>query len=143
MTESQVSLIVTVQDGATTEKKKHCKSSCTEVEDMTGYYFHSKAANHPLIDCAFVAVHPNGGKCLVVAQDKVNATTFTKAITDLNEAATLISENAGIHDVLVIVNVIGASDKKKSQVHLNCPYILLVRSNEVDDFYSISTLLLW
>eukprot|EP00978_Attheya_sp_CCMP212_P041524 scaffold239002_cov62-Attheya_sp.AAC.2 len=136
MTESQESLIITVKDGATTEKKKHCKSLCTGV-DMTGYYFHPKAPNHPLIDRAFVAVHPNGGKCLVVAQDKVNATTFSKAIADLNEAATLLSENAVIHNVLVLVNVIGASDKTKSQAHLNYPYIL-VRSNEVDDFYSIN-----
>jgi hypothetical protein len=93
MIESQDSLIVTVQEGATAEKKAHCKFSCTGV-DMTGYYFHLKVANHPSIDRAFVAVHPNGGKCLVLAQDKVNATTYSKAITDLNEAAALLSGKA-------------------------------------------------
>lgn len=136
MNESQDSLIVTVPVGATAEKKAHCKNSCTGL-DMTGYYFHPKVANHPLIDRAFVDVHPNGGNCLVLAQDKVNATTFSKAISDLNEAATLLSENTGIHDVLVVINVIGASDKTKSQVHLLFLYIL-VRSIEVDDFYSIN-----
>jgi mRNA-degrading endonuclease HigB of HigAB toxin-antitoxin module len=90
-----------------------------------------------LIDRAFVAVHPNGENCLVLAQDKVNRTTFTKAITDLNEAATLLSANTGIHDVLVVVTVIGASDRTKSQIRLKFPHIL-VRSIEVDDFYSVN-----
>jgi hypothetical protein len=136
MNESQDSLIVTAQVKATAKKKTHCKSLCTEV-NMTGCYFHPSAANHPLIDRAFVAVHPNGGNCLVLAQDKVNATTFPKAVTDLNEAAALLAAKTGIHDVLVVVNEIGASDKTKSQDQLNVPYIL-VRSIEVDDFYSIN-----
>jgi hypothetical protein len=136
MEESQESLIVTVKVQKTPEKKTHCKSSCTEV-NMAGYYFHPKVGNHPLIDRAFIAVHPNGGVCLVLAQDKVNATTFSKAITDLNEAAALLSAKSGIHDVLVIVNVIGASDNTKSQHRLEFPYIL-ARNTEVDDFYSIN-----
>jgi hypothetical protein len=131
MKDSQESLIVTVQ------VDKHCESRCKEDVDMTGYYFHPEAANHPLIDRAFVAVHPRGGNCLVLAQDKVNATTFAKAITDLNEAAALLSAKHNIIDVLVVVNVIGASDKTRFQDHLNFPYIL-VRSIEVDGFYSIN-----
>jgi hypothetical protein len=136
MNESQDSLIVTVQVKATAKKKAQCKFLCTEVS-MTGCYFHPSVANHPLIDRAFVAVHPNGGICLVLAQDKVNATTFPKAVTDLNEAAALLSAKTGIHDVLVVVNVIGASEKTKAQDQLNFPYIL-VRSIEVEDFYSIN-----
>jgi hypothetical protein len=104
---------------------------------MTGCYFHPSVANHPLVDRAFLAVHPSGGHCLVLAQDKVNATTFPKAVTDLNEATAILSSETGIPDVLLVVNVIGASEKTKAQNQLKFPYIL-VRSIEVDDFYSIN-----
>ena len=99
--------------------------------------FSSFDGNHPLIDRAFVAVHPNGGNCLVLAQDKGNATTFSKAVADRNEAAVLLCEKSCIQDVLVAVNVIGASEKTKAQEKLKFPYIL-VHSIEVDDYYSIN-----
>jgi hypothetical protein len=136
MEDSSASLIKTVRMGKTTEKKAHCKSECTGV-CMPGYYFHPELSNHPLIDRAFVAVHPGGGKCLVVAQDKVNAASYSKAINDLNEAAKLLSENTSIRNVLIVVNVIGASEETTSQNRLKFPYIL-IRGSEVDDFYSVN-----
>jgi hypothetical protein len=76
--------------------------------------------------------------CLVLAQDKVIAAGFIQAVKeDLNEAADLLTAKSGIEDVLLIVNVIGASDLPRSQSSLRFPQILVCNA-EVDDFYSVN-----
>eukprot|EP00978_Attheya_sp_CCMP212_P013997 scaffold35411_cov56-Attheya_sp.AAC.2 len=116
MKESSCSLLKSQKVEATTNKKVHYQNVCMEV-DMDAYYFHPDQANHPLVDRAYVAVHPddNRTRCLVLAQDKVNAEGFPQAVKDLNEAADLLTSRSGLTEVLLIVNVIGASSCTRSQ----------------------------
>jgi hypothetical protein len=102
-----------------------------------GTYYHPSAQNHPWIDRAFVAqgIQKNTF-CLVLAQDKVNATDFPSACLGLNRAAEMLSQSSNIQNVLLIVNVIGASEQTSSQSSLKYPYILIRGANEVSKFYS-------
>ena len=74
-------------------------------------------------------------QCMVIYQDKVNASDFGTACKSLEKAADLLSKSTGIDEVLLVVNVIGASEKTKSQKAMKWPYIL-VRNHEIRDYYS-------
>ena len=101
-----------------------------------GDYFHPLASNHP---CAFVAKQKDSGeRCLVLAQDKINADGFPDAVKHLNLAASLLSKASGINDVLCIANVIGATEKTRAQQEFKTPYILIRGEKEVKNFFSVN-----
>ena len=60
------------------------------------------------------------------------------ACENLNKAADLLSPATGISDVLLVVNVVGATNLTQRQKSLTRPYIL-VRESEIRNFYSCNT----
>eukprot|EP00522_Entomoneis_paludosa_P001263 CAMPEP_0172470944 /NCGR_PEP_ID=MMETSP1065-20121228/67556_1 /TAXON_ID=265537 /ORGANISM="Amphiprora paludosa, Strain CCMP125" /LENGTH=663 /DNA_ID=CAMNT_0013229021 /DNA_START=434 /DNA_END=2425 /DNA_ORIENTATION=+ len=100
-------------------------------------YYAPRVANHPLIDRAFIAMHPlSGDECFVLIQDKVNK-DVSKAVEDLNSAARLIKGKHPSMEVLCIVNVIGATSNTAAQDNLEYSHVL-VREDELDAFYSVN-----
>ena len=103
-----------------------------------GYYYHPQISNHPWIDRAYVAQHPRESKCcLVLAQDKVNASDFPDACRKLNKAADeLMKVSQDFESALLVVNVIGAGEDTRSQSELKWPHILIRDRREVELFYT-------
>ena len=111
----------------------------TDIVPEAGQYYHPKITNHPCIDRAFVAWNRDDKKkvCLVLAQDKVNASDFPDACRKLNKAARLLTTNsATLNHVLLIVNVIGASKLTRAQSELDWPFVLIRGQEEVEKFYT-------
>ena len=110
----------------------------TDVVPEFGHYYHPKISNHPYIDRAFVARNREDRElCLVLAQDKVNASDFPDACRKLNEAARLLTTNsATLNHVLLILNVIGASEGTRAQSKLEWPFVLIRGQQEVRNFYT-------
>lgn len=110
----------------------------TDTKPTIGIYYHPATEGHPFIDRAYVAVHPSGEKCLVLAQDKVN-NDFGAACKGLNQAAGLLSEKWEFTKILLVVNVIGTnSQQTRAQRNLEWPYIMIRSEEEVIDFYSVN-----
>lgn len=103
-----------------------------------GQYYFPSAPNHPWVDRAYVTRNPNDKElCLVLAQDKVNSSDFAKACNHLNSAASLLTaKSKELKQVLLIVNVIGATDQTRAQSILEWPYVLIRGQNEVRSFYT-------
>ena len=98
-------------------------------------YLFPKAANHPYIDRACLAVPRRGNRrCLVLYQDKINANGMLAAVKGLNAAATALHEEMNI-PVLCVAQVIGAPLHTTSQNKFKHPYIL-IRDDEVPQFYT-------
>jgi len=78
--------------------------------------------------------------CLVLAQDKINASDFSDACRKLNKAARLLTTNsATLNHVLLIVNVIGASEgtlTQRTRSELEWPFVLIRGQEEVKKFYT-------
>ena len=111
----------------------------TGVCPQEGCYYHPKVSNHPWIDRIFVALHPvDKEKCLVIIQDKVNASDFPSACAKLQMAADLLSEAHSFKQVLLIANVIGASEGTSAQSKFTWPYILVRGDEEVRKYYSVN-----
>jgi hypothetical protein len=109
----------------------------TEERPEFGSYYHPSISNHPWVDRAYVAKHPDGAFCLVLVQDKVNATEFPEACDKLNKAADMfIADQSNLQDILLIVNVIGATEGTRTQSKLKWPYILIRGEDEVRKLYS-------
>mmetsp|Transcript_7043 Transcript_7043/g.17346 ORF Transcript_7043/g.17346 Transcript_7043/m.17346 type:complete len:543 (-) Transcript_7043:28-1656(-) len=111
----------------------------TDIVPEAGQYYHPEISNHPYIDRAFVAWNRDDKKqvCLVLAQDKVNASDFPDACRKLNKAALLLTTNSDtLKDVLLIVNVIGATDTTRTQSELEWPFVLIRGQEEVKKFYT-------
>ena len=101
-----------------------------------GKYYHPGTANHPWLDRLVVGAHSDdGSKCMIIYQDKVNQNDFASACKNLDKAADLLSSATKLNDVLLVVNVIGASELTRAQASLKWPYIL-VREIEISHFYS-------
>ena len=127
-----------ITEMADADKKASKKTVCTGVKMEFGNYYHPKESNHLWIDRAFMAKAAGSDlRCLVLAQAKVNKADFSKAVKLLNAAAALLAQETGIHDVLCIANVIGASSGTRAQSNFNVPYIL-IRDHEVKDFFSVN-----
>jgi len=103
-----------------------------------GYYYHPQISNHPWIDRAYVAQHPRDSRCcLVLSQDKVNASNFPGACRKLNIAADeLMQVSQDFESALLVVNVIGAGEDTRSQSELKWPHILIRGRREVESFYT-------
>ena len=99
---------------------------------------HPQISNHPWIDRAYVAQHPRESSlCLVLAQDKVNASDFPGACRKLNKAADeLMQVSKDFESALLVINVIGADEDTRSQSELNWPHILIRGRREVEKFYT-------
>ena len=111
----------------------------TGIVPQLQYYYHPKISNHPWIDRAYVAIHPTKTLCLVLVQDKVNASDFANACDKLNKAADSLTElSKDLTRALLIVNVIGASEGTHAQSSLNWPHILIRGQEEVRQFYSVN-----
>jgi len=111
----------------------------TDIVPEVGQYSHPERSNHPCIDRAFVAWNRDDKKevCLVLAQDKINASEFSDACCKLNKAARLLTTNsATLKHVLLIVNVIGASEGTRAQSELEWPFVLIRGQEEVKKFYT-------
>jgi len=123
------------------EGSDNCKKQvvATKTRPKAGRYYHPAIGNHPWIDRLFVAVHPtNDQACLVIIQDKVNGTDFPEACRMLQKAADLLSEAHDIQRVLLIVNVIGATEATTAQDKLKWPHILVRGEAEVQYYYSVN-----
>jgi len=119
--------------------RKDNKVIASDVAPSFGCYYHPRKSNHPWVDRVFVAKHPDGDLCLVLAQDKVNADDFSGACAKLNEAAhTLTAASKHLRTVLLIVNVIGASEGTWTQSKLDWPNILIRGEKEVSRFYTVN-----
>ena len=105
----------------------------TVVVPTFGMYYHPAVSNHPWLDRLVVGQHSKDSFCLVIYQDKVNAADFPDACKKLNKAANVLS---GPHQVLLVVNVIGATTNTTAQASLERPYILIREGDEVSSFYS-------
>ena len=105
----------------------------TAVVPTFGMYYHPAVSNHPWLDRLVVGQHSKDSFCLVIYQDKVNAADFPDACKKLNKAANVLS---GPHQVLLVVNVIGATTNTTAQASLERPYILIREGDEVSSFYS-------
>lgn len=111
----------------------------TDIVPEVGQYYHPEISNHPCIDRAFVAQNRHDKKqlCLVLAQDKVNKSDFPDACRKLNRAAQVLTANSdALKDVLLIVNVIGASEGTHAQSQLEWPFVLIRGEQEVRKFYT-------
>lgn len=107
----------------------------TGITPEWGKYYHPGSTNHPWLDRLVVGAHKDdGSKCMIIYQDKVNK-DFKSACDDLEKAADLLSSATGLNDVLLVVNVIGATELTRAQANLKWPYIL-VREAEISHFYS-------
>lgn len=107
----------------------------TGLKPEVGTYYHTQDPIHSWMDRFFVIKHGEED-WLVLAQDKINATSFADAVKKLNFAVDLIKEKIPKMKVFCIANVIGASDQTRKQDEFKCPY-LLVRDHEIDDFYTV------
>ena len=108
----------------------------TGITPELGKYYHPGSANHPWLDRLVVAQHKDSGeKCMIIYQDKVNQNDFAPACKNLANAARLLSSTTELKEVLLVVNVIGASNLTYAQAALKWPYIL-VRESEISQFYS-------
>ena len=106
---------------------------------LFGTYYHPGVCNHPWVDRVYVAKHPEGDLCLVLAQDKVNASDFSDACVKLNKAAKILTATSKQLDkALLIVNVIGASEGTRAQSNLDWPYILIRGEKEVTRYYTVN-----
>ena len=76
-------------------------------------------------------------ECLVIIQDKVNSSDFASACEKLQQAADVLTAAHNIANVLLIVNVIGASESTRAQYQLSWPHIL-VREDEVPVYYTVN-----
>lgn len=110
----------------------------TDIVSEIGRYYFPSISNHPWVDRAYVARNRNDKQlCLVLAQDKVNASDFADACDKLNKAASLLTGNSQkLKHVLLIVNVIGASDNTRAQSRLEWPHVLIRGRQEVKKFYT-------
>ena len=108
----------------------------TNIMPEWGKYYHPGSVNHPWLDRLVVGTHEDGeSKCMVIYQDKVNRTDFASACENLSKAADLLSAATGIGDVLLVVNIVGATKETGKQESLKWPHIL-VRDSEITNFYS-------
>ena len=120
-------------------QQKDKEINTTDIVPAAGHYYHPEIPNHPCIDRAFVAWNPDDNKdvCFVLAQDKVNASDFSDACRKLNKAAHLLTEKSStLKNVLLIVNVIGASEGTRAQSELEWPFVLIRGYEEVRKFYT-------
>jgi hypothetical protein len=101
-------------------------------------YFYPSEINHPWIDRAFTAQHPDAPAeiCIVLVQDKIND-DISKAVASLNSASAKLHEHHPNTPILLIVNVVGASEFSRKQSALQYPFIL-IRSGGLVEFYSAS-----
>jgi hypothetical protein len=90
----------------------------------------------PLMGGSFFVIKHGEEDWLVLAQDKINATSFADAVKKLNFAVDLIKQKIPKMKVFCIANVIVASDQTWKQHEFTCPY-LLVRDHEINDFYTV------
>ena len=74
----------------------------------------------------------------MLAQDKVNSPQFPEACRKLQLVADVLSAAHNISRVLLIVNVIGATEATRAQNHLTWPYILVRGESEVRRYYSVN-----
>lgn len=74
----------------------------------------------------------------MLIQDKVNSADYSKACEKLELAANALAEAHGFDHVLLIVNVIGASDQTIAQKKLTWPHILVRGKDGVKNYYSES-----
>lgn len=96
-------------------------------------YYHPSASNHPWVD-RFFFVGGGSNWCLILYQDKINATSFGDAVAKLNLAAEMAINHLDCK-VLCIANVIGASTRTTAQNNFKFPHVL-VRDSEIDKFYT-------
>lgn len=110
----------------------------TGVRPERGCYYHPSICIHPWIDRLFMAWNPDHSEeCLVIIQDKVNSSDFASACEKLQQAADVLTAAHNIANVLLIVNVIGASESTRAQYQLTWPHIL-VREDEVPVYYTVN-----
>jgi len=119
-------------------KQKGTQIFATDEVPRLGHCYHPQVSNHPWIDRAYVATHPDGQFCLVLSQDTVNAADFASACEKLNMAATMLTKSSTLKKVLLIVHVIGAGELTRAQEKLNWPFILIRCRKEVSMFYSVN-----
>ena len=106
------------------------------IQPEWGQYYHPGSSTHPCFDRLVIGHHTNGSQCMIIYQDKIN-NDVPKACNDLSNAATLLIKETGIEKVLLVLNVVGASDKTRKQEELKFPYILVCDS-EIRSFYSLN-----
>ena len=133
------SLLEQIQETVGMERKN--KTLATGVVPDSRVYYHPEASDHPWFDRAYSGIDPDDStQCLVLVQDKVNRDDFGKACKHLNLAAETLkaASRDQIKHILLIVNVIGATESTRAQKELKWPYILIRGEEEVRQFYSVN-----
>jgi hypothetical protein len=83
--------------------------------------------------CVVVQKECSEPACIVLYQDKLGKNGFSKAVDDLNSAATLLEKKFHL-PILCIVNTVDATNLTRHQMEFSFPY-LLVRQPELNQFY--------